>query len=208
MSELDKTAAGQDTGDSKIARTRNRLVTAIREDVMSTGTFTAESVSELAGISQATFYNHFPNKEAALLAAYEALMSEVLVLVRHYCRIEHLLDIGLAALAAEWILASSSFFKRHARLFRLAGGAIDRSKAMRDVFRAHETEVINIYVRFIELGQAASVIRSGDAHAMAEWLTVTSESWNHSLVQKLEADGDLHHELTTSLVRALAPEAK
>ena len=190
----------------KLQRTRQKLVHAIREEIAVSGRFSAETVTQRAGSSTATFYNHFATKDDALTAAYEQLMGELVEMVNEKCHIERLLDIGLRELVDSWVLRSAEFFCLNAPLFRVAQAAIERSKPMRDVFRQHEATVIEMYRRFIERGQAASLIRPGDPEAMAQMITVVSESWTHPLVQRLEPGSALHQELTESVVRMLSPD--
>lgn len=190
---------------SKLARTRKRLVQAIRDEVTETGTFTAERVAHRAGSSTPTFYNHFANKEVALVAAYTLLMQELVEVVRAKCRIERLLDHGLRKLAQFWVAASVQFFRDNAALFRLAQGAMQESRAMRDVFRTHEAEIIDQYRQFIERGQAAQLIRTGEPRAMAELINITAQSWNHPLVLRTAEAAPLMKEIIDSIVGTLEP---
>ncbi len=190
----------------KIRRTRLKLVGAVRDEVNSNGDFSAELVAHRASISPATFYNHFTTKDQALLAAYENMMDGLVDLVANQCRIEKLLDLGMHQFMANWVLDTAAFFSENAALFRLAQAAFSRSKEMRNLFREHETTVMEHHRRFIELGQAAKAIRPGDQHSMAQMLTIFAESWHHSLVQNLKPGDALHEELTSSLVRMLAPK--
>ena len=190
----------------RLARTRQRLVRSAREEIAETGNFSADGVAARAGISVATFYNHFATREDALIAAYESLMRELLGLVREQCRIERLLDQGLEAFIAEWLDRSIAFFGANSSLFRLAQAATTTSKPMRDVFRRHEALALEDYVRFIELAQSAGRVRKGDRQAMARVLLVITESWNHPLMRKATAGSALHREWTESLYRILAPE--
>lgn len=194
------------TAPGKSERTRRRLVQAIREEIRASGHFTAERVSQRAGSSPATFYNHFSNKDDALLAAYEALMAELDETIAGHCRIEPLLDQGLDSFVSNWLLDTAQFFSDNASLFRLAQAAIEQSKALRDIYRRHEADATGVYRRFIELGQAARVIRQGDAVALAQVLVVITEGWYHPLIQKLERDSALHREMTAAVVRVLAAE--
>ena len=190
----------------KLARTRHKLVWAVYNEIAETGEFNARRVALRAGTSTPTFYNHFPTKDDALAAAYEQMMVGVVDLARRKCQIERLLDEGLEPLVADWVLMSGAFFRENVRLGRLAQAAMDRSKAMRDLFRRHEAEVIEIYRRFIELGQAASVIRRGNPASMASVLTITVQSWHHQLVQNLQPGDELHRELAGMIVRMLQPQ--
>ncbi len=198
--------AADSTAPGKIERTRQSLVRAIREEIADSGNFTADSVAARAGTSPATFYNHFASKDDALVAAYAALMADLSETVSRHCRIERLLDQGMEKFAASWLLSCAGFFARNAALFRLAQAALERSRELRELFRESEESIIEVYRRFIELGQAANVIRAGDSLAMAQVLAVVSEGWYHPLIQKLEPGSPLHREMTGALARALGPD--
>ena len=190
----------------KVERTRLRLVRAVREEIEATGGFTAEVAARRAGTSAATFYNHLPSKHEALHAVYVELMDELVESVAAMLRIERVLEVGLEAFVAEWVQGVARFFRRNARVFSAAQVALPDSKAMRDVFRSREARALEIYERFVRLGQAARVLREGDVAAMAQVMMVTSEGWLHPSVQALEAGDALHAELTGSVVRMLAPD--
>ncbi|MEH6558064.1 MAG: TetR/AcrR family transcriptional regulator [Oceanicoccus sp.] len=190
----------------KFERTREKLVSAIRDEVRESGDFTADLVAKRSGSSSANFYNHFATKDEALIAVYDQLMSDLVALVSDQCKIERLLDEGVQPFMAGWVLRTAQFFADNAALFRLAQSAFGRSKSLRHLFKKYEAAVTEIYRRFIELGQAAGQIRGGDQDTMAQMLTVFSESWHHSLVQQLEAGDPLHDELSQALVRMVSTD--
>ena len=189
----------------KAERTRLRLVQAVRDEIGSTGAFTADLAARRAGSATATFYNHFPSKEVALQAVYVELMEELVESVERMLRIERVLEVGLDAFVGEWVLGVASFFRRNARVFSAAQVALPDSKAMREIFRDREAAALEVYARFVRLGQAARVLRDGDVAAMAQVMMVTSEGWLHPSVQTIEAGDAFHTELTGSVVRMLAP---
>lgn len=189
----------------KAERTRLRLVQAVRDEIGSTGAFTADLAARRAGSATATFYNHFPSKEVALQAVYVELMEELVESVERMLRIERVLEVGLDAFVGEWVLGVASFFRRNARVFSAAQVALPDSKAMREIFRDREAAALEVYARFVRLGQAARVLRDGDVNAMAQVMMVTSEGWLHPSVQTIEAGDAFHTELTGSVVRMLAP---
>lgn len=191
---------------SKIEKTRRRLVGAVRAEVLETGGFAADQVARRAGTSTPTFYNHFKSKDDALIASFQELMGDVLRLTEQKCQIERLLEEGLEALVADWWLKSAAFFKENGPLVRLVQSSLPRQQAMWTLFIEHEVEVIGIYQRFIELGQAAQCIRTGDSQAMAQMLNVIAQSSNHHLIQGLEPGGALHQEITQAMVRVLQPD--
>ncbi len=189
----------------KAERTRLRLVQAVRDEIGSTGAFTADLAARRAGSATATFYNHFPSKEVALQAVYVELMEELVESVERMLRIERVLEVGLDAFVGEWVLGVASFFRRNARVFSAAQVALPDSKAMREIFRDREAAALEVYARFVRLGQAARVLREGDVAAMAQVMMVASEGWLHPSVQTIEAGDAFHTELTGSVVRMLAP---
>ncbi len=206
MSGQQQAASKPSAGAGKLERTRLKLVAAIRDEIAASGDFTAERVTQRAGISPATFYNHFGSKDDALGAAYEALMADLGANIESQCRIERLLDEGLDDFVSGWLLGTAAFFKTNASMFRLCQAVIERSKPMRDLYRHHEETAIGAYQRLIERGQAAQLIRSGDAPAMARVLVVITEGWYHPLIQRLDAGSVLHREMTAAVVRVLAPD--
>lgn len=190
----------------KTERTKLLLIDGVRAEVLRTGQFTADGVARHTGTSPATFYNHFANKDDALVAAYASLMQELSMSIADRFRIDRLLDEGLEGFVHSWLTDSGAFFAAQAPLFRLAQARIDGSKALRDLFRLHENSIRCTYQRLIELGQRAQVIRHGQAEAMAQLLTVLSEGWFHPQVQRMTRDSALHREMTACLVHVLAPK--
>jgi AcrR family transcriptional regulator len=192
----------------KFERTRVKLVQAIREEISQSGDFSADLVARRSGSSPANFYNHFATKDAALIAAYNQLMTELVALVASQCRIELLLDQGVNPFMSGWVIRTANFFSENAALFRLIQATFGRSKELRDLFKEYEADVIEIYRRFIELGQTAKLIRPGNQVIMAHFLAVFSASWHHSLVQKMKAGDPLHDEFTHVLTTMLSPAAE
>ncbi len=189
----------------KAERTRLRLISAVREALERQGGFTAESVARQAGSSTATFYNHFPSKEAALLAAFSTTMDELVGLLAEELRIERVLDLGLQGFAHGWVRRAAEFFRENAGVFRSAQVALPQSRQMRDVFRSHEEAALIRYERFVQLGQAARVIRPDERSALAQALMIVSEGWNHPRVFNMEEGGTLHGALAAVVVRMLDP---
>ena len=196
------------TGDRRVVRTRLRLVDAVRDEVAATGGFTAEDVTRRAGSSPATFYNHFPTKDDALLAAFAAAMSDLVTMVDSELRIESLLERGLDDFAAEWVALCAAFFRENCLVFRAAQTRIPVSKSFRAVFREHENAAFERYLRFVRLGQAAQVLREGDAEPIARAMMIASEGWNHPSVLKMEPGDGLHRELAAGFVLTLSRGAK
>ncbi len=189
---------------SKSSRTERRLIQAVRDELALTGGFSASAVAGRAGLSPATFYNHFPGKDEALLAAYAAMLDELVALVDEHCRIEHVLDRGLSRFFRDWLQAGIAFFAGNVALLRAGQVAMAHFRPLREAYRRHEQAVLDRYQRLLQLGQAARVIRAGDCAAMSRVLLVQTESWYHPMVLKLEPHDVVFEELAESYRRLLA----
>ena len=105
-------AAHSDRPPGKAQRTRARLIEATCDELSESGSFTAERVARRAGTSVATFYVHLPTKEVALVAVFERVMGELVSVVERQLRVDALLEQGLEALMADFVLASVEFFSQ------------------------------------------------------------------------------------------------
>ena len=125
--------------------------------------------------------------------------------VREQLQIERVLEFGLEAFASQWVLACCGFFRQNSMVFGAAQMQFPLSKAVRQVYREHERAAAARFVRFVRLGQAAQVIRSGDADAMGQGMMVTAEGWNNPAVLRMKEGDALHRELARTVVRMLEP---
>ena len=192
----------------KTERTRLRLVEAVRLEIEQAGAFTAEQAAQRAGASPATFYNHFGSKEDALGAAFSALMDDLIGLVENHLRVERLLEVGLEAFAHDWVNETAQFFRANSKTFGAAQMQMPASKSLRMIFREREAAALEVYTRFIRLGQVAHALRDGDPASIALAFMITNQGWNHPRVLRMQPGDDLHHELTHAVVMQLAPPAK
>lgn len=190
----------------KTERTRLRLVDAVRAEIESTGGFTAELVARRAETSPATFYNHFANKDEALAASFTAVMRDLVTHVETHLRIDRLLEVGLETFARDWLMACIAFFRANSSTLDSAQAQVPASDELRHIFRDHEAAALAHYVRFVELAQKASVVREGDAAAIAHALMIQNEGWNHPAVLRPGVDEGLLAELASQVVRHLAPK--
>jgi AcrR family transcriptional regulator len=192
----------------KTDRTRLRLVAAVRSEFEASGGFTADLVVRRAGSSPATFYNHFASKEDALIAAYSAAMDDLVEFVTRQLQIERILDAGLERFASNWVLQCVAFFRDNSVVFRAAQMQAPLSETLREVYRAHERAALEIYERFVRLGQRAQMIRPGDTSAIAYVMMITSEGYNNPAILRMDAGDALHRELSRAVVRMLEPETQ
>lgn len=194
------------SAQSKSDRTRLRFVAAIRSEVAATGVFTADSVAKRAQTSQATFYNHFSSKDAALASAFAAAMDDLLELVTDGLRIENLLHRGLEDFCADWARVCAEFFSANAVLLAVAQAEAKASAELRRIFATRQHESLGRYEKFVEFGQLAQAIRPGDASAMAKLLLITNQCWNHPFLRQVQPGDALYQEMTQLMVQLLAPQ--
>lgn len=184
----------------KRGRTRLALVDAVRKLIETAGDFTANQIAKQAGSSPATFYNHFESKEDAFDQAFAMLMDELVELVEDGLDIETVLEIGLEEFAAQWVLGCVQFFRENQVLFRSALARLPASAALEAAYHQSEQRAIGHCARFIRLGQAAKLMRDGDAEQMAQAMMVTAEGYINPAILRINASDALHRELTRSVL--------
>ncbi|MEM9172237.1 MAG: TetR/AcrR family transcriptional regulator [Pseudomonadota bacterium] len=190
----------------KTERTRSKLIQALRDEVRFSGEFSVEAVTKRAGMSVPTFYNYFANREDALIAACRAFMEEVVAVTKEKTSISKLLQRGLEQTIEDWISIVSGFFRTNAAFALLLQAKLAQSEELVKIYKIHETQVIDLYREFVELGQAAGKVRTGSAPEIAEFLNITIQSWRHPLVIKSEPGSELHAEMTRSMALMLRPQ--
>lgn len=182
----------------KAARTRLRLVDAARRSIEDDGTVSAEAVARRADASPATYYNHFSSNEAAVAAAFDAAMVDLVAFVAAELDLLAVLDVGLETFLTDWTWRSFDFFRANSAVFGLAKTHLRRNAEIRSTYVASEAEASDHYRRFVRLGQRAGVFRDGDVDAMAEVLMLQSEGWNHPRVLGCAHGSPLHRELVAA----------
>lgn len=188
----------------KAARTRQALVTRTLEAIAATGEFTGDQVADRAGVSTATFYAHFSTKDHAIHACLDEAFEAYEVRMGRVESIELLLDVGLRQTLSEIVRTIGEINDEFRPLLRLARGRILASKLLREQSRAEEHRAFTATLRFIELGQAARMIRRDDP----EVLTATMRT----IVEGLDAWTVRSHpvviesEIPDVLTRYLTPD--
>ena len=158
----------------KAARTRLRLVEAVRREIEDEGAISAEAVARRADSSPATFYNHFSSKDEAVLAAFDAAMADLVAFVETRLRVEAALEHGLTPFLRGWLTECVGFFRTNSLVFGAARALSPSSAELRRVFADRESEALVHYTRFVRLGQRAGLVRAGDPAALAEaWMLAT-----------------------------------
>ncbi len=190
--------------NSKSQRTLARLVECTGQEIAESGSFTAERVAARAGTSVATFYSHLPTKDVALTAAFNAAMDDLVEVVEARLTGEALLD-GLERFARDFVDASLAFFAERSLIFRCALARMPECRPLREVYRAHEAQAFSRYARFVEMGQAAGKVRTGDVEALARAFLVLSQGLNNPLALGLAESDPLRAELAGLVLALLKP---
>ena len=187
-------------------RTHERLVAATRAEIAATGSFTAERVAARAGSSPATFYTYFPSKADALAAAFESVMRDLVSFTERELSIERLLDTGLEERCRGLTEASARFFAEHEHLFRCALAALPESRTLREIYRSHESAAYENYRLFVERGQRAGQVRTGEAEPIARGLLVLMQGLNNPQVLHGAPGDPVRCELGRALFAYLQPD--
>lgn len=190
----------------KARRTYDALVQATRSVIASTGTFSAETVAEHAGMSQATFYSYFPSKDEALAAALNLVLTDLDEAGAEALSIERLLDTDLRTVLREGVMAVLGVFRDNALVFRLALGRLPESKTIRDAYRRREKDGHAILRRFIELGQKAGAIRDADADVLTTTLLVTLQGLNNPILLQRRGNDAAVEEIVSMLEALLVDD--
>lgn len=188
----------------KARRTYETLVAATRTSIDETGTFSAETVAERAGVATATFYTYFSSKDDALAAAFDAVLRELNEETAGGLGIEALLDGSLVSLMRDLVRTVVHVFRDNALVFRLAVARLPESKTIRAVYRERQREGRALLERFLELGAAAGRIRSDAGADVATALLVTLQGYNNPLLLGRPRPAVLD-ELARPLVALLEP---
>jgi len=145
-------------------RTRASLVAAVRDELRSTGAFTAETVAERAGCSPATFYGHFATKDDALTAAFELVLVEMYGLLRDALTIEKIDSSDVEKVLAEFVERLAQLFRTEALVFRTALSRLPAHKALRHLYREAERvslEHLSLVLGDKELAERFLVVSQG-----------------------------------------------
>ena len=179
------------TGTARTARsrrTRSALVAGVRDELRSTGAFTAETVAERAECSPATFYGHFATKDDALTAAFELVLVEMFELLRDAITVEHIGSNDAAASIAEFVERQATVFQTESLVFRAALSRLPAHKALRHLYREAERVSLehlsfvlgdkDLAERFLVMSQGLNnprALRTDAAHVRSEFARSLTE---------------------------------
>jgi TetR/AcrR family fatty acid metabolism transcriptional regulator len=143
---------------------------------------TSTAVAAEAGVATGTFYTYFADKDALLAALFARRLDELAAVVDAELSAEALLDRGLRGALDAAVQAVVGGYRAHSAVIRAALGRVPDSPALRDVYWARHTAVLEGAQRFIERGARAGLVRDGDSRALAQALLVVVQGLNHPVV--------------------------
>jgi YD repeat-containing protein len=179
---------GESVPDARRERwrgTRERIVAALLQllEQRDLGFVTIDVIARAAGISRATFYRYFNDKNAALRAALSSVAGEMLTPVFSFDEPISSKD-GERERLARWVHALAAVFVRRSRLQRALGASpplaeLRSERCETDVGIAHES-----LVRYIERLRSAGLIESGAPQLLATGIL----SIAHGIMKRLVYD--------------------
>ena len=169
--------------DSKRAKaTHGALVESTRHVVRNTGALSPDEVAATAGMSVATFYVYFPNKDEALAAAFDASLGELNAATREALDPAHLLDHGLEFVLRELGRNVVRRFTHDAALFRLSISRLPESETIRRVYRSREEEALLALTEFVSRGIRAGAVRDTDPERLAKAMLISLQGYQNPLL--------------------------
>ena len=162
--------------------TYRTLVRWTRRVISETGGFSGELVAERSGMSPATFYTYFASKDAALAAALDEVLGELVDGTLRELRIERLLEDGLRRVVERAVAAAVGVFRESAIVMRLALARLPESPAIRHVYRDHQARAVEELRRFVRLGVSASRLSAESIEATTSALLVTLQGLNNPML--------------------------
>jgi AcrR family transcriptional regulator len=195
---------------AKATATRAALLEAAADELNERGwdATTSTAVAARAGVATGTFYTYFADKQAALVALFDASLAQLLSAVEGTLTADNLLDRGLGATLRDVLGLVLEGYRRDAAVIRTALGQVTTSSPLRTVYWQRHAEAAEMVERFVRRGQAAGLVREGDAHVLAHTLLLLTQGLNHPV---LLATGDgglaegVHEEVVRVAQALLAP---
>lgn len=169
-------------GTSRALETRRALIRSAIEVIQGTGSLQPEEVATRAGVSTATFYTHFANKDVALTAVVGEVIDMVNAMALEMVGPERLLDHGLERVVSDFVHALRDFYRDHSGVIRLAATRINDYKPMGETFLTKQVEGLRIFQVFIERAQRAGFVRDTDAQNAAHTLMASLQGLNNRLI--------------------------
>ncbi len=153
---------------------------AVRDDLRSGGSFTADTVAARAGCSPATFYSHFGTKDDALTAAFEQTLADLVDGSTRQLTVERFEREGVTPTVLAFVEWQATFFRLESLVFRTALSRLPDHQPLRAAYRSAEQHTLDhLSAVFAELQQAGSVNRADESAALAEAFMIASQGINN-----------------------------
>jgi AcrR family transcriptional regulator len=190
--------------EGKAARTRRALQRATLDVVAETGEFTGEAVAERCGVSTPTFYAQFATKDHAIAAALELCFEDFARRIAAVESIERLLDDGLEETIRQIVATTVEVKGDYRSLLRLARSRVQASPLLRERSREAEASAYAATLRFVELAQAARLVRDGDPVALTATVRAVLDGLDSWIIRTHPGVAD--EEIPRLICRYLLPE--
>lgn len=188
----------------KARSTYDRLLESCHAVMQKSGSVSPEDVTEMAGVSTATFYTYFTSKDHAVAATFDLILGRMTSRLADELSIERLLDENLESVIRRAVRIVIDSFRADARIYRLALSRLTDSPMMRDVYVTREQEILSYLGMFIRRGVSAGRIRDEDPSLLAAVILVTMQGLqNPTLIRS--TDRRLDSEIASMLVWELSP---
>jgi AcrR family transcriptional regulator len=189
-------------------RTRAELAQAAHDEIARTGALDAAAIASSAGVSTATFYAHFDTHDDAISAALDIALADVVNVAQRHFHIEALIEHGLDPVIDDLIHETHAVFQAECLVMRCALARLTHHRAIRDVYRRHETISYDHLARHIELAQKAGLLGDGDPAHRATSLLVLTQGINNPLLTRQNLNEDIANQLRRAIVAALGHHAE
>lgn len=165
-------------------RTWLQLLTATERRLAAGGhaAATSTAIAAEAGVAVGTFYTYFPDRDAALAAAFARRLDEIVDEVAAALTTDALLDDGLDALLTQVVGQAVTGYGRHAAVIRAALAQLPSSGLLREVYWTRHERIEQALVTFLTRAQRAGKVRVEDPVVQADALLVIIQGMNHPLL--------------------------
>lgn len=184
--------------------TYEALVESSTEEIRATGRVSAETITDRAGVSTATFYTYFTSKDHAIAVTFDRSSGRLISTLGAQLTMEALLDEGLESVVRRAVTTVAEAFRADTRIYRLAMSRLSESDMMRRVYQARETQVLEFLEPFMRRGIAAGRIRDTDPLHLARVFLVVMQGLQNPTLTRTE-DPRLVDELAGMLAWAMSP---
>lgn len=152
---------------------------AIRAQFRLRGSLDVSAVASAAGVTTATFYNHFDTNEDSIVAAFDVVLQGLVATSDDIVTIALLDDSGPLETMRLYVDREVGLLRADSQLMRAGVALIAHHPGARAVFRRAESIHLAHLVEVLTEAKENSVIDINDPKATAESLLVLAHGVNH-----------------------------